>query len=180
MDEALGVFREMVSRGCDRNTVTYAALIAACERAGRPQAARELFAEMQREGVKPNVSTYNAVISACAQSECLTSAYIAAFPPMSPLSAFRVMYWSVTTITCRRRVRCIIHQLAMSSGIHSSRRAWSQDVARSNRCRRGSCCVGCTIGRCAATTMCPQVSQRQTRSLCTVAAVRPQGISPLN
>lgn len=69
VDEALGVFREMVSRGCDRNTVTYAALIAACERAGRPQAARELFAEMQREGVKPNVSTYNAVIGACAQSE---------------------------------------------------------------------------------------------------------------
>ena len=63
------MFREMVTRGCDRNTVTYAALIAACERAGRPQAARELFAEMQREGVKPNVSTYNAVISACAQSE---------------------------------------------------------------------------------------------------------------
>ncbi len=69
VDEALGVFREMVARGCDRNTVTYAALIAACERAGRPQAARELFAEMQREGVKPNVSTYNAVIGACAQSE---------------------------------------------------------------------------------------------------------------
>ena len=96
---------------------------------------------MQREGVKPNVSTYNAVISACAQSECLTSACIAAFPPMSPLSAFRVMYWPVTTITCRRRVHCIIHQLAVSSVIHSSRRAWSQDVARSNRCRRGPCCV---------------------------------------
>ena len=76
VDEALGVFREMVARGCDRNTVTYAALIAACERAGRPQAARELFAEMQREGVKPNVSTYNAVIGACAQSASVTLAAI--------------------------------------------------------------------------------------------------------
>ena len=69
VDEALGVLREMVARGCERNTVTYAALVAACERARRPGAARELFAEMQREGVKPNVSIYNSVIAACSQSE---------------------------------------------------------------------------------------------------------------
>ena len=69
VDEALAVLREMVARGCERNTVTYAALIAACERAGRPGAARELFTEMQQEGVKPNVSIYNAVIGACSQSE---------------------------------------------------------------------------------------------------------------
>lgn len=69
VDEALGVLREMVARGCERNTMTYAALVAACERARRPGAARELFAEMQREGVKPNVSIYNNVIAACSQSE---------------------------------------------------------------------------------------------------------------
>lgn len=80
VDEALGVLREMVSRGCERNTVTYAALVAACERARRPAAARELFAEMQREGVKPNVSIYNSVISACSQSEL-------ASPPAAPAAA---------------------------------------------------------------------------------------------
>ena len=67
VDEALSVLQEMVARGCERNTVTYAALISACERARRPAAARELFAEMQREGVKPNVSIYNSIISSCSQ-----------------------------------------------------------------------------------------------------------------
>ena len=67
VEEALQIFHDMVSRGCERNVITYSSLISACEKAGRWQLALELFDEMHRDSCKPNVVTYNALIAACGQ-----------------------------------------------------------------------------------------------------------------
>jgi pentatricopeptide repeat domain-containing protein 1 len=57
----------MVSRGCERNVITFSSLISACERAGRCDLALRLFDEMRREGCRPNVVTYNGLLGSCAQ-----------------------------------------------------------------------------------------------------------------
>ena len=50
MEEALGIFQDMVARGCERNVITYSSLIVAAEKAGRWQLALELLEEMHRDG----------------------------------------------------------------------------------------------------------------------------------
>lgn len=60
-----------VARGCERNVITYSALISACEKAGRWQLALNLLDEMQRDKVAPNTVTFNSLISACAQGVLL-------------------------------------------------------------------------------------------------------------
>ena len=67
MEEALGIFQDMVTRGCERNVITYSSLIVAAEKAGRWQLALELLEEMHRDGCSPNAVTFNAILSACAQ-----------------------------------------------------------------------------------------------------------------
>ena len=67
MEEALGIFQDMVARGCERNVITYSSLIVAAEKAGRWQLALELLEEMHRDGCSPNAVTFNTILSACAQ-----------------------------------------------------------------------------------------------------------------
>jgi pentatricopeptide repeat domain-containing protein 1 len=67
VEEALGIFQDMVARGCERNVITYSSLVGAAEKAGRWQLGLELLDEMHRDGCAPNAVTFNALISACAQ-----------------------------------------------------------------------------------------------------------------
>ena len=66
VEEALGIFQDMVARGCERNVITYSSLIVAAEKAGRWQLALELLEEMHRDGCSPNAVTFNTILSACA------------------------------------------------------------------------------------------------------------------
>ncbi len=59
------IFADMVSRGCERNVITYSSCISACEKAGRWELALQLFEQMHTEGCRPNVVTYNSLIAAC-------------------------------------------------------------------------------------------------------------------
>merc|ERR1712004_338425 len=54
----------MQRQGAVPNTITYNALISACEQGKQPGRALQLFETMQRQGVAPNTITYNALISA--------------------------------------------------------------------------------------------------------------------
>ena len=35
VEEAMSIFQDMVTRGCERNVITYSSLITACEKSGR-------------------------------------------------------------------------------------------------------------------------------------------------
>lgn len=63
------MFEDMVRRRCERNIITYGALICAAERAARADLAARLFDEMQRDGCRPNIVTFNALVGAHAQGE---------------------------------------------------------------------------------------------------------------
>ena len=71
VSEASRAVHLQVARGCERNVITYSALISACEKAGRWQLALNLLDEMQRDKVAPNTVTFNSLISACAQGTAL-------------------------------------------------------------------------------------------------------------
>jgi len=71
VEEAMQIFQDMVTRGCERNVITYSSLITACEKSGKYQLALDFFNEMHRDNVKPNVVTYNALIAACGQGETM-------------------------------------------------------------------------------------------------------------
>lgn len=59
------VFEWMKQDGCEPNTITYSALISACEKGFQWQLALQVFEDMKRAGVVPNRYTFNALISAC-------------------------------------------------------------------------------------------------------------------
>ncbi|KIY92629.1 Pentatricopeptide repeat-containing protein [Monoraphidium neglectum] len=65
VEQAMGIFADMVARGCERNVITYSSLISAAEKAGRTDLALQLFERMHQEGCRPNVVTYNSLIAAC-------------------------------------------------------------------------------------------------------------------
>ncbi|EFN59084.1 hypothetical protein CHLNCDRAFT_137845 [Chlorella variabilis] len=63
------VFLAMRQAGLTPSTISYNALISACERCGQPDRALEVFASMQRRGqAPPNAVTFNTLISACAKA----------------------------------------------------------------------------------------------------------------
>ena len=47
------------------NTITYSALISACEKGGEWERALELAREMERKGIVADTITYSALITAC-------------------------------------------------------------------------------------------------------------------
>ena len=61
---ARGTLREMERKGIVANTITYSALISACEKGGKWERA-ELAREMERKGIVGNTITYSALTSAC-------------------------------------------------------------------------------------------------------------------
>ena len=67
IEDAIKIFQDMITRGCERNVITYSSLISACEKSGRWELALELFEEMHKDACKPNIVTYNALIAACGQ-----------------------------------------------------------------------------------------------------------------
>jgi len=69
VEQAMGIFADMVARGCERNVITYSSLISAAEKAGRTDLALQLFERMHQEGCRPNVVTYNSLIAACSHGE---------------------------------------------------------------------------------------------------------------
>ena len=57
--------REIERKGTVANTITYNALISACEKGRMWERALELAREIERKGTLANTITYNALISAC-------------------------------------------------------------------------------------------------------------------
>ena len=55
----------MNHNGLEPNTITYNAVISACEKGEWPEKALELLEEMQHNGLEPDMITYSVVISAC-------------------------------------------------------------------------------------------------------------------
>ena len=53
-EEALGLLREMVSKGIERDTITYSAAISACEKGGRWEEALGLLKEMESKWISLN------------------------------------------------------------------------------------------------------------------------------
>ena len=53
----------------EANAITYNALLAACERAGKADDAREVFDDMKRDGIKPDRVAHAALIGACVGEE---------------------------------------------------------------------------------------------------------------
>jgi pentatricopeptide repeat protein len=62
---ACGGDRWMTEQGVEPDTITYSALISACEKSGQWQKAVEIFGWMSMRRIEPNVYTYSALISAC-------------------------------------------------------------------------------------------------------------------
>eukprot|EP00871_Galdieria_phlegrea_P003441 jgi/Galph1/4098/GphlegSOOS_G2739.1 len=61
---AMGLFREMHSKGCIPDVVTYATLIDAFSKRKEPEKAFKLFREMKNVNIKPNNYCYSSIISA--------------------------------------------------------------------------------------------------------------------
>ena len=59
------VFEAMIRQGEVPNTITYNALISACEKGKLPEQALKVFEALMQQGVVPNEITYSALISAC-------------------------------------------------------------------------------------------------------------------
>ena len=59
----------MQRQGVVPTTITYSALISACEKGPQPERALDVFEVMQRQDVVPDVIIYSALISACEKSK---------------------------------------------------------------------------------------------------------------
>eukprot|EP00927_Polykrikos_kofoidii_P055780 TRINITY_DN49991_c0_g1_i1.p1 TRINITY_DN49991_c0_g1~~TRINITY_DN49991_c0_g1_i1.p1 ORF type:complete len:372 (-),score=47.70 TRINITY_DN49991_c0_g1_i1:102-1100(-) len=68
VDKALALLPRMRANDLRPTSVTYAAAMTACHRAGRWQQALELLADMRKHGVGPNAAAYATAASSCAQS----------------------------------------------------------------------------------------------------------------
>ena len=55
----------MVEQGVVPNTITYSALISACEKGKQPEQALEVSAVMEQQGVVPDILIFGAMIWAC-------------------------------------------------------------------------------------------------------------------
>ena len=59
------MLRKMECKGVEPNTITYSALISACEKGRKWERALELLKEMECKGIVADTITYSALISAC-------------------------------------------------------------------------------------------------------------------
>ena len=63
--EALGLLREMPSKGVERNTITYNAAISACEKGGQWKEALGLLSVTASKDVERDTITYNTAVFVC-------------------------------------------------------------------------------------------------------------------
>ena len=89
------------------NTITYSALISACEKGGKWERALELAREMERKGIVADTITYNALITACddaVQLQICSCLYIKA----------------PSSVTCEDMPVFLSHKMCISVDLHSA------------------------------------------------------------
>jgi len=71
---ALQIVEHMQCNGIKRDTITFSALISACDKTRDFTKALQVYGHMQRQGIKPNIVTYSGLISICNKAQDLSKA----------------------------------------------------------------------------------------------------------
>ncbi|KAI3955744.1 hypothetical protein MKW98_006104 [Papaver atlanticum] len=131
IDQALLEFNKM----CERDVITYGALITALADHGRPQEALELFSKMQKEGVKPNKVTFLGVLNACSYAGLVEQGY----------KYFKLMTTTFKIEPSTEHIACMVDLLGRAGQLNEAYKLISENTGT----KRDAGSWGALLGACA-------------------------------